>query len=286
MLQELFQNIESLGISRDTAFATLVSVSTFALGYILTRFAEALKTRNHLKKTRQLVVAYLTSIEEPIETLQTSLKNIAETIARGERRDLVYQQASTRPTFLNSVPQVDLFKAFLLGWRRKNERVGVFNSLQRELDYVRRLDEASKREFFELAAKLNRYVESFRTQSNQIFRFLDGFLQSAKERNANISSDPFLLGLLELRKQLVQSGRKEDINFTITTFIEPLLELCKTYGSDQRALTVLPSVLEAGNAARNRQITIGIYSKYFSDESERLSQTLKTVQSTIEALSN
>lgn len=284
MLQELFQNIESLGISRDTTFATLVSVSTFALGYILTRTAEALKVRNHLKKTRQLVVAYLTSIENPIETLQTSLKTIAEAISRGERRDLVYQQSSTRPTFLNDLPRVDLFKAFLLGWRGKEKKIGIFNSLQQELDYLRRLDEASKREFFEFTAKVNRYVESFRTQSNQIFRFLDGFLQSARERNVSIASDPFLLGLLELRKALVQSGRKEDIAFTIATFIEPVLELCKTYGSDQRSLTILPSVLEAGNAGRNRQIAIGIYSKYFSDESERLSQTLKTVRSTIKAL--
>jgi len=240
---------------------------------------ELSKERKHLKEVRQLVVAYLASIVEPVNNYHLALKKLAEGISRADQEDFVYEESSARPDFLISIPQVDLFKVFLLGSRdEKDARIAVFNSLQGTLDFLNRQNLVSKLEFSDFVAKFNRYVETFRTQTNQILRYHDTFLQTARSIGAPASSDPFLKEFNRLVHELAQSNRTDDIPFTLTLFIEPIRELCRTYSSDQRTVVLSPYLVEASTAARNRQNLIALYSRYFADESEKLVSKVESIK--------
>lgn len=271
IFQNIFDATSALGISKDVVFSTFFTIAIFLLGYCAKATYDRHVDSKHLKHVREFIIAYLESLADPIDKQVEFFLSFSKELGTMQMVDFTYQEDGIRSDFVQSVPQLEVFKALVYGGSRIRQlRIQHLNEVQEALDYIEKIRQLAKRQFIYLTEQYNEFTKLRKDASDSIFRNYDVFISSATRQNALPSQDPFLQALDILVHDWHIDPNRNDQQVIEEKLILSVNKLCRANPADPRAIAILPLTLEASNALRNRNHILEVSSIFFAEEAEKL----------------
>jgi hypothetical protein len=260
------------GVSYDTIFTVSVTITIFVVGYFLNRLYDNTKRKNELKDTKAFLIAYLRSLLDPIEKQIVAFRTLSADVRSKKHQDFSYGDAvGVKLDVLDSLPQVDVFKAFLLGPKRtRPQRIAHFNRMLDALEYTKRQRDTAMMQFKDFVARHTKYLQQWNASMDGVMRSQEQFVSSARRTNTPPSKVPFVKGFNLLVHQWSQLPDYETMDQAAQHLLEPLRQLCKRESIDPRVHYVIPFVMDCLGAFRNRNHLLSTFAQYFEDQAAGL----------------
>ncbi|MGD1046551.1 MAG: hypothetical protein ABR936_14685 [Bacteroidota bacterium] len=286
IIEPVIQN-KILGISYDTIFTTVITLTIFILGYILNRFYEWRKRIRHLKNIRELIVAHLKSLIEPIEGQMRSFKEMADYLGSKTIKQYTFHESSIQTDFLSGLPCLDIFQAFTLGSKKnKTRRIDAFNSMFQAIEFIKRQNSITRNQFIELSPNRRELTENFNSAIDAIMRFQDQLLGFARRNKITSSKDMFLKELNAIVYQYSQLKDQKELDTLYKCFVDPVLTLVKKYPNDQPSDILSPLVLRSFKYHNDIISLLDAHSKHYQEHSIKLEKRKEIILNTMTTIEN
>jgi hypothetical protein len=284
ILEPVIQN-KFMGISYDTIFTTGITLTVFILGYILNRFYEWRKRIRHVKNIRELVVAHLKSLIEPIEGQIRSFKELGEYLASHGVQEYIFHESSIQTDFLNGLPYLDIFQAFTSGSNKtKPQRIDAFNSMFQTIEFFKRQNSITRNQFVNLSQMQREFIANWNSSNDDILRFHDQLLGFARRNGITATGDQFLKELNVIVYQCSQLNDREELASIFNLFVEPVLALVKKYSSDERSDILSPLVLKSVKYHAELVLLFDGNSKFYLEQSAKLEKRKEIILNVLVAI--
>jgi hypothetical protein len=267
------------GVSNDTVFATVVTISIFVLGYLFNRLYDTRVQKRRQDDIREFVLSSLEAILPAIERQVGAFGNLKQQITSKQHQDYIFTE-STSLNFegLDSVPRSEVFHTFARGRKKhRAERIKHFNALWGAIDFICQQKEIARQMFLQFNEKYYRYLLIWNENVDSIVRLHDEYLMVAKQTQVRPSEDTFFKEFNIIIHRLAQTGdpsswEKEKINL-----LDPLLETCNANLEDARAIIVMKKIIQAQYAYYNREHLLESFGSYFEEQMTGLVEKKKTI---------
>lgn len=268
------KSVDSNGISSDTIFTTVITISIFVLGYVVNKIFENRKENYRLAEIKEYFLFKFKSFSPLIEKQISEYRCLSQNISKQNSTDFNLAEAidSSVVSFSN-LPFDDFYKIFISNGHPKSKlKYEKYNDLVTSLNFIDRQIEYSKQNFNVFFNDYRRYENDWESSLDYVFRFYDQILSITKRYNLNATEDQFLM---ELGSQISKWKKESDITDILKSeeeLIVPLKDICKKFIEDERALVLLPSLIKASRSVMNLKNIKKIFSEYFESEAKRLEE--------------
>jgi hypothetical protein len=265
------------GVSNDTVFTTVVTISIFVLGYLLNRLYDAWIERKKQNDVQKFVLFSLEAILPAIDKQVASFNSVRQQMASKQHQDYIYTE-STSLNFegLDSLPRVEVFHAFARGRKKKRiQRIEHLNTIWGAIDFIRHQKESSRQTFLQFNEQYRRYLINWNENVDAIARIHDEYLMMATQAKLSPRDDPFFKEFNLIVHRLAEVGKSWEREKT--QLLGPLLDVCKTHYADARAVTVMKKILQAEYAYDNREHLLNSFGAYFDQQASGLTEKKKSI---------
>ncbi len=231
---KLFKDVSLLEL-----ITILVAISALLLPSIRNWYSEW----RRLKETKKYILVILNGALSPLKSKIEGLEKLVESVKNTESKTHSFYQYSTYYfDIYNKISHKDLYKIFVLNsWFLKKElKISHFDKLNKAIGFLLKYNEIEKQNMTKFIEDRRRYEKNYKTNLNTILRKSD-FYKSKNDQNKVLQKDDqFLVKFINLTLKWNENKDKNLFNTTQTMLINPLNELCKKNGSDDRAMEILP----------------------------------------------
>ncbi len=274
-----------LGVSFDTIFTTVVTISIFVLGYLFNRVYEWRKGIRHFKDVRKLVRSHLESLLEPTDKQITEYKEFGEYLASHKLDDRAFHESPIQTDFLSNLPYLDIFQAFKLGSRKqRTQRIEAFNSMFQAIKFIERQNSITKMEFSELHRSRSEYIAIWNSSNDAMLRFHDQLLGFARRNRLARNQDVFFTELNIIVHNLTEQKDSSDTEILFNHFVEPIIDLVKKFNPDQRTDILSPLALKSSKARKDLIRLLDVYSGFYLEQSSNLKKRRDIITGAISLL--
>ncbi len=274
-----------LGVSLDTIFTTLVTISIFILGYLFNRVYEWRKEMRHFKDVRNLICSHLESLIEHIDKQIGQYKKFGEHLASHKLEEYTFNESLIQTDFLSNLPYLDIFQAFKLGPRsQRSQRIEAYNSMFQAIKFIERQNLITKTQFFELDRIRSVHIATWNSNNDSILRFHDQLLGLVRRNRVTPNDDAFFTELNAIVHDLAQQANSSDLEIIFTHFVEPIIDLVKRFNSDQRTDILSPLVLKSSKAHEDLIRLLDSYSRLYLEQSSNLEKRKEIIVRVISSL--
>ncbi len=270
-----------MGISIDTIFTTTITILIFVIGHALLRWREKQKEKQRLEDIRVYLFTLLDTIPKAIENLIKVYDGLSKEIA--ERSHRSFGLGESHELYLDSfdkISSIDLFKVLITSRKASNrkDRSKHFKALVDTPEFLRLQNARVKTNFANFIVEYRKYEQRWRDNFDSVLRLFDEMLSHAKRHDIKKSQDPFLNELDNLFANASQKRSLESMYETEAAIVDPLKELCKKHIKDERALKLMPLVVNCRRIFEELINLKDLFSKQFQNEAEQLQRISKSLE--------
>ncbi len=285
-LQAVSQN-SFYGISYDTIFTTSITIFIFILGYLINRWVEHRKEIKSLEDLKELIKVQINTILEKIDKQNEAFIQLSEAILSKKYQDYIYAEANYQTESVTNLSNVDLFKSFLIGSKiNRVDKIKSYNVFTKSIAILSVQNQITRTQFMDFIKSHRSYIDSWNASVNALMRYHDFCISFAKRNNIPPSNDPFLKEFSNIVGAWSKNEKRTEIKYVTEQLLKPLRAHCLQNPSDERTITILPLILEAEQAFRNREHILDITGKYFTDQVEQLKKIKTDLESVLISMSN
>ncbi len=271
------------GVSYDTIFTTVITITIFILGYFFNRLYEYRKDTRHLKDIRHLVLSHLSSLIEPIDKQIRVYKEFGEFLGTHKIEDYLFHASGIQTDFLSSIPYLDIFKAFLLKSKSKRvQYIDAFNSILQTIEFIRSQNENAKSQFQEFIINQKEHLDSWNIANGEILRYHSEILGYARRNRISPDKDTFLKELNEIIHNWYLQENGSEFKTKFKYLVKPVMNLVDKYQNDRRTVIISPFVIKSAQAYGELLDSLDIYSKIFIGHSINLAKRKEILVNTLE----
>lgn len=273
-----------LGISLDTVFTVLTTLTVFIAGYVINRKIEASKERKRLKELEEYFIKLIELCEPSVIKQADGFKDFAGKLI--EKKDQHFHLLDVSAFSMDPIKEIDKKDLFAIFVKGKKGVVGAKTELFRKLigniEHMDNIKTAYKREFQVFIQKFDKFQHEYNENLKVTSEAYDNMRTFNEANKIAPGADPFLLELDGIRVKWA-SLEKEGIDFrgryvTREEYIEPLRELCRKSIGDRRAVFVLKHTMECIYAFENMEELKHFYSDHFKTDSDTLRRSLAEIK--------
>lgn len=260
------------GISNEIAFSTivpaLIAILIFLFGLFVKWFGDWNKNRKDTKQKREFIFSQVEVLINAVSGQIVSVNKFIEMLQLEKTQALEFDlKVSFNPKHIFQIGSNELFRILVLSyWRHKKERLGIFNSLIKQLDLIEGLKNQFK-DSFDYTLKHKSEYEKIWNDNIKIIRELHDnwkieFLRELK----NPDHDDFLRGFNQLYLRNINTKDFKDMYVAVPNFIEPSLQLARIQLPNIYAQYILKFLLECKESIDNhkhlRKFKVEEFDKY------------------------
>lgn len=276
-----------LGVSYDTIFTTLVTISIFLLGYLFNRFYDYLKDLRRLRDIRKLVHSHLQSLLGPIDERIQVYLHLGEFLISQKRGHYTFRQPTIHTEFLNGLTYTEVFLAFKLGSRKlRNERIDAFHSVYKAIDFIKSQNASASSLHSEHSHQSEELREKWSGVLQAIMRDYDTWLNANIRNQVPKSGDAFLSEFASVVNKVAKLENGAQMDLTFEHLIEPLkkLSINSQYAGDMRCMNLFPRLSDAVYAYKALNQLNKVYGQYFLEFAELLKKRREIIIGAIELI--
>lgn len=270
-------------VQPDTIFTVVASLSIFVAGLVAKFIYDSWRKRRYLKSRVRFFVDAAESITKSIEKQAKEYENLAEQVCDINNHRPVFNRNTGINLFFFTPDIIADIHAFIslkwcvkLDYRVIKEVSQVVKTLDLQLEHTRyninsyiKLQSENSYEWFE--------------STNKVLRFFDSWGKEHKKSESPMS-DNFFLDFDTVLSNFNQDEGNEDLVYAKENLVDPLLKVCYSYSSDERAITVIPFLKSAAYAYERLTANDQSYQKLFINDAEQLKKLLTRYKSALKDL--
>ncbi|MBL7127673.1 MAG: hypothetical protein ISS16_01675 [Ignavibacteria bacterium] len=284
IIKEVSDKYSFYGVSPDTIFTVIITLSIFLLGFVIKGFYEWLMENMKLKKTELFFYSLLDSLIKTIDEQIEIDENLSRNIMNEEVRDFFYDEKLFALTkSFNSLEYLDLFKIFILKKKKLNldEKNIVFIRIIKIIEYIKEHSKSSEKIFYQFLNDAKRFERDWGINISFINNTFNSFRSDAKRLDIGPSKDPFLKEMDIIFHNLGKQKNYRFVSIANNNLIKPLKILCDKMIEDEKAKKILPAVMNCWEAHDNVFKTKNLYSDFLLKESNDLKDKKELLEKAI-----
>lgn len=284
----LLLNDNFYGVSSDTIFIAIVTISIFAAGLLATRLYDYIKEYKRLSRLKKYYLFHLDHLLAPIQTRITHLRATARAISGGKVSTLFsFHDVALNVTSLKTIDHQDLYKIFVERKRKNIDRnIEYFWFISHSIDFFDSQRTPIENDLNQYIEKHNRDRIAFNDSMNAIFRLYDIYKSDNLINNIALSNDEFLWKIDRTIGAWIARDDGQDLHVTRNKLLAPLKSICKKHLRDPRSIQVLENVVKAILLSESLYSLRDIYSKHFKHHIKTLRMWYRKLKASIMYFSN
>jgi hypothetical protein len=185
---------------------------------------------------------------------------------------------------VNKIPSIDLFKSLVAAKKKSTRDLQVkhFKDLMDTFEFLRLQNARVKPNFLSFIDEYRKYEERWGDNFDSILRFFDEILSVAKRNQIPKSEDPFLS---ELDNLFVSTSKVESVMESLYVseerIVDPLKKLCQEHIKDERAVKLMPFVVNCRRIFKDYLDLKDVFGKAFLEEAEQLRRIKTSLEESI-----
>lgn len=284
-MQSILDYFVTLGVSKDVAFSTSITISIFVVGFVLNRIYDRLRERKRLRSIRVFVTVYLGSLYVPIHNLSIRFAELAKQLRSESFSSFEYQEDNIRADYLRTFPQVDLFNALVRGWGvRRHERAQNFNAILEAVDYLERLRPIVKKEFDNRLDAYRKHLQEWNKSTDSILRQFDVIISEAQRNDIPPLAGSFVGELNQVVITFQQRTDQSILSVVHDCLVLKVREVCRRFPAEPRSVPLISSTLKASSALKNRNRILEMGARFYDEEGNKLARSYDIIRNAIQAL--
>ncbi len=261
------------GISSNTIFTVIITITIFFLGFIINRLFENNKESKRQKHIKAFFLLYIESFLKPMQNQIDEFEKTRNLIQDLNSAKIGFRQVTDLKIEKNIFSHSDLFKVFVEKYN-KDQKLNM-NHLLNILRAMSSIDvqlERVKVSFYKFLDDLRRYENKWNENLNLVFRKFDRFFSVDLNNNIALDDDTFLVGFKRILKKWQDKKDKDQLSVSKECIVDPLNEYCKNNIKDERALEIIPLLVNCDDAFLNITTARKIYTGVFNSEFKSLKE--------------
>lgn len=276
------------GISIDTIFTTLTTISIFILGFIIKWWFENKKLNKELSDKKLYYLDTFRTLITPIYSQATHYKNLAKQIASKSKIQFVYKEESLLYTILSTIRITDeLYIIFVNKVQDKKEtKFSNYQEIIKTIGYLNGQRGKTQLNYEKFFDNFRKYENDWNNAGMGIISTFDKCASDLLKNNIKKSDDKFFTQVDEITYKWQQTEDCRNIYIAKEKLINPLHELCIKNLSDSRALVFIEYTKLANTAFMNYTHLKKIYSKSFKEIANNMDEVGNKLSGTIKYFTN
>ena len=295
ILKIVYQNGEFIssessifGISLDTIFTVITTISIFIVGYIVNRKIEEKKETKRLKELEEYFETLIHLMESPVRKQVKALIRFSKILKEEKEQHYNFEDVSIY--VLDQIHEIDNKDLYSIYLKRKAGSVPaktkLFEVLRTKIAHIENIRNSLKDSFTLLDGLYQKYQDTYNTHLKVTSDAYDNMRSQNEQNNINPANDPFFHALDNIRGQwaaLEQEGIEfQDRYIAKEHYIDPVRTLCTQSVADPRAVFVLKHIMECLYAYNNIEEMRSVYRRHFLLDARGLQKGLIEIQNTLE----
>lgn len=273
-----------LGISIDTIFTVLTTLTIFIAGIIVERWIESNKERRRLKELEEYFIKLIEICEKSVLKQADGFKEFADKLV--EKKDQHFHLLDVSAFSMEPMKEIDNKDIFAIYIKNKKGDVALktelFRKLRGNIEHMDNIKLSYKNAFQVFIDKFDKFQNDYNENLKLTSEAYDNMRTYNEVNKVKPEADPFLLKLDEIRA-LWAGLEKEGINFrdryvARDKYIEPVRNLCRDSIGDPRAVYVLKHIMECTYAFDNTEELKVFYSDHFLLDSKSLKKSMDEIK--------
>jgi hypothetical protein len=282
---EFIENKSSLlGVSFDTIFTVITTVSIFVLGYVINRKIEQDKETKRLMELQEYFLKLVELLEEPIIKQKEHLVKFSKKLREKKTQhyvdvgDLSFSLVS----LINEINNKDLYNIFIKNKRgTTKQKTELFKKLRSQIDYLDAVKININSSFKDLITRFDKYQDKYSESIGITDEAFNMILAQNYAQKINPQEDYFLSEFDRIRAEWFSLDNSKDRYIASKNYLEPLIELCNKCNRDIRVSFVSKHVKECLLALDNIEQTKYVFSRHFLLTARGLQTSIIEIKKTI-----
>ena len=284
IIKEIADKYSFWGVSPDTIFTVIITLSIFLLGFVFKGFYDLLMENKKLKKVELFFYSLLDSLIKTLDEQIIIDENLSKDIMNEGVRNYYYDEKLFALTkSFNSLEYLDLFKIFILKKKKLNldEKNILFIQIIKIIEFIKEHSKSSEKIFYQFLDDVKRFENEWGNNISFINNTFNSLRSDAKRLNIKPSQDPFLKEIDIVFFNFSKFNNYKYVSIANENLIKPLKNLCDKMIEDQKAKLILPAVMNCWEAHDNIFKSKHLYSDFLLKESNDLKDKKELLEKAI-----
>jgi len=276
-------NDKLLGISIDTIFTALITITIFIVGLRFKKKSEDRKAFEELMDAKtyfyHLVRLLINSTQEQIKSFDDFLNELNE---KREKDFYIKSVSSFTTKFISDIPSEKLFKAFVFYKLASQKALTIksFKDIIVNIELIGSIERDWKITFQDFLTSMLKHDDEYNSYALKVGAFTDKMIHSVESRNLSHLDEFFkAFDIIVGTWQKIDNYRDKYI--MMDNLITPLHKLCQKMPKDRNSFELLDYIMGCRYAFANLEKAKSVYIHIFEDYSKKLSNSINILESTL-----